>query len=115
MRKYYYQSDLNSAKVYVQGKLKIAKAVDDYYSLGTNLKGDALIRLVRSKVDNRIFPQDSKGIYLVLTSEDVREECRVGKAAMCKDYCGYHLTGNFTDGSTFYYAMVSFLIVMLGW
>ena len=106
MRKYYSQKDINSEKVYVKGKLRLIKSVDDPYSLGRNLNNDALPRLINSKVQNGMLPKDSTGIYIVLTSDDVQEECKMGKARMCRDYCGYHLTGNFTDGSIFYYALV---------
>jgi hypothetical protein len=108
MRKYYYQQDQNSTKVYVSGKLKLANTVDDMYSMGRRLVRDAIPNLINTHVKKGNLPKDSAGIYLVLTSDDVQEEYRLGGAKMCRDYCGYHLTGNFPDGNLFYYAMVKF-------
>lgn len=108
MRKYYSQKDINSKKIYVEGKLKLAKWVDDNYSMGRNLEKEALPHLIRTHVKNGYLPHDSTGIYLVLTSDDVEEEFRLGGAKMCRDYCGYHITGNFDNGDIFYYAMVGF-------
>jgi hypothetical protein len=108
MRKYYSQKDENSEKVYVNGKLKLANVIQDHYSMGRKLDGDAIPLLIRFHVESGALPKDSTGIYLILTSDDVEEEYRLGHAKMCKDYCGYHLTGKFHDGNVFYYAMVIF-------
>ena len=109
MRKYYSQKDINSEKVYVRGNMSVKGIVDDEYSLGYKLEGDALSDIVRNQVNKGALPQDSKGVYLILTSDDVKEVYRYGDGEMCVDYCGYHLTGEFTDGSIFYFAMVGVL------
>lgn len=106
MRKYYYQKFKTSTKVYVTGNLSLGGTVDDNYSLGHKLHGNYMVDLVRKHVEANRLPKDSTGIYLILTSDDVEETYRYGDGKMCKDYCGYHLTGNFRDGKTFYFAMV---------
>ena len=109
MRKYYYQKSRTSPKVYVTGKLSVKGVVDNKYTLGSKLEHDALSDLVRFHVKKGDLPQDSTGIYLILTSGDVEEIYKFGDAKMCQDYCGYHLTGNFTNGEKFFYAMVGFM------
>ena len=52
MRKYYYQKDENSEKVYVNGKLKLENVIQDHYSMGRKLDGDAIPLLIRYHVES---------------------------------------------------------------
>lgn len=106
MNKYYYQESDSAPKVYVTDELRLANTTQDLYSLGKNLRDEALPQIIRAQVESGALPQDSKGIYVVLTAPDVREEISLGGAYFCEQYCGYHLVSNFTSGERFYYAMV---------
>ena len=106
MRKYYFQEHDTAPKVYVTGKMYLGAVLHDHYSIGKNLSGYALPHIIKRHVKRGSLPKDSTGIYLVLTSDDVSEQWKDGDDAMCVDYCGYHMTGNFRDGSIFYYAQV---------
>lgn len=111
MRKYYSQEDENSERIYVNGTLKLEKSIDDNYSMGRSLANGDIPLLIRTHVEDGFLPKDSTGVYFVLTSDDVEET--IGGARMCDDYCGYHLTGTFSDDDTFYYAVVRYFIIKL--
>lgn len=72
-----------------------AGAVDSY-SRGTAL-GDADIQsIVTDTINSGALPKDSNGIYVVLTSQDVKET-----SGFCTQYCGWHTHAaiGFADGS----------------
>jgi hypothetical protein len=106
MREYYFQANETSPKIYVNGNLKFVKSVEDNYSRGTSLKGNDIPDIIREQTDSGALPKDSSAVYLVLISGDVQEEIKLGGFRFCREYCGYHVTDNFTSGERFYYAMV---------
>jgi hypothetical protein len=106
MQKYYYQESETSPRVYVSDDIRLVKTAEDPYSLGKDLRGEAIPQIIRSQVEQGTLPQDSKGIYVVLTSSDVQEEISLGDARFCSEYCGYHMVSNFSTGERFYYAMI---------
>ncbi|XP_021280864.1 protein EXORDIUM-like 2 [Herrania umbratica] len=64
--------------------VRLVKQVGDVYSLGKTLKRAQIANFVKSKIDNKIFPLDSTGIYLVLTAKDVTVD------RFCMGSCGFH-------------------------
>ncbi|WRX10357.1 hypothetical protein QQP08_002844 [Theobroma cacao] len=68
----------------VSSTVRLVKQVGDVYSSGKTLKRAQIANFVKSKIDNKIFPLDSSGIYLVLTAKDVPVE------RFCMGSCGFH-------------------------
>lgn len=69
----------------VSSSVRVGKQIGDInYSLGKNIKRAQIANYVKSKIDKKILPLDSNGIYLVLTSKDVVVE------GFCMNSCGYH-------------------------
>ncbi|GLU07335.1 hypothetical protein SLE2022_242970 [Rubroshorea leprosula] len=68
----------------VSGTFRLIKQVGDIYSLGKSLMRAQIAELVKSKIESKIFPLDSNGIYLVLTAKDVTVE------KFCMGSCGFH-------------------------
>ncbi|XP_017971486.1 PREDICTED: protein EXORDIUM-like 2 [Theobroma cacao] len=68
----------------VSSTVRLVKQVGDVYSSGKTLKRGQIANFVKSKIDNKIFPLDSSGIYLVLTAKDVTVE------RFCMGSCGFH-------------------------
>jgi hypothetical protein len=69
----------------VSGHLAFTKAVFDNYSQGTRFGDKALTTIVSSHIANGGLPSDPNGVYLVLTSSDVKES-----SGFCRTYCGFH-------------------------
>ncbi|XWS31765.1 hypothetical protein CRYUN_Cryun23aG0104200 [Craigia yunnanensis] len=68
----------------VSSIVRLVKQVGDVYSSGKTLKRAQIANFVKSKIDSKIFPLDSNGIYLVLTAKDVTVE------RFCMGSCGFH-------------------------
>ncbi|XP_022757932.1 protein EXORDIUM-like 2 [Durio zibethinus] len=68
----------------VSSTVRLVKQVGDLYSSGKALKRAQIANFVKSKIDSKIFPLDSNGIYLVLTAKDVAVE------RFCMGSCGFH-------------------------
>jgi Phosphate-induced protein 1 conserved region len=80
-------------------------AKDDYhdnYSLGKNLSGDGDIQtIVANAIKNEHLPNDTDGIYFVLTYKDVTD------SGFCSQFCGYHSPStSIVKGETIKYSMV---------
>jgi hypothetical protein len=90
MKKYYYQKDEQSEKIYVSGKLTLGKSITDNYSLGKKLSGDDVPSLIRTVVKSGRLPEDPNSIYFVLISSDVKEQMKHSNSRYCEEYCGYH-------------------------
>jgi hypothetical protein len=75
---------------------------NDNYSLGKSLAGDSSIRtIVANAIKNGHLPDDTNGIYFVLTAQDV------AFPGMCTSLCGYHGPAvNIVTGETIKYSMV---------
>ncbi|KAJ1330581.1 hypothetical protein BSLG_009343 [Batrachochytrium salamandrivorans] len=101
-KKYYYQKDVNSTKVYISSDVFVGGTVSDNYSLGKALSGKNLPSLVQKYIDAGTFPESSNAVYYILNSADVTEQH--GKSSFCDVYCGYHSEATLTSGNTIYYA-----------
>ncbi|KAJ1330140.1 hypothetical protein BSLG_009670 [Batrachochytrium salamandrivorans] len=102
-RKYYYQANSTSPKVYIDGQVNIAGSVSDNYSIGKSQSGSDLPNLVQKYISDGTFPEDKNAVYYVLNSEDV-SEAALG-SAFCTGYCGYHSSTTLKSGSEVYYAL----------
>lgn len=88
----YYDGNNN----YVSNAVAAPASTVDSYSRGTAL-GDADIQgIVTDAINSGALPKDSNGVYMVLTSKDVKET-----SGFCTQYCGWHTHANivFADGS----------------
>ncbi|XP_030948079.1 protein EXORDIUM-like 2 [Quercus lobata] len=68
----------------VSSTVKLVKQIGDIYSLGKNIKRAQIANYVKHKIETKVLPFDSNGIYLVLTSRDVIVE------RFCMGSCGFH-------------------------
>ncbi|XVE77571.1 hypothetical protein DITRI_Ditri13aG0074100 [Diplodiscus trichospermus] len=68
----------------VSSTVRLVREVADLYSSGKTLKRTQIANFVQGKIDSKIFPLDSNGIYLVLTAKDVTVE------RFCMGSCGFH-------------------------
>ncbi|CAF4388286.1 unnamed protein product [Rotaria sp. Silwood2] len=87
---YYSKATLTSPKVYIKGPLTLGKTATDYYSYGTQLTGLSVQNIILNSISKRQLPSDPNGIYLVLSSADVKESLST-TSSFCNGYCGYHL------------------------
>ncbi|MGA8489582.1 MAG: hypothetical protein WB711_04115 [Terriglobales bacterium] len=80
-------------------------ATNDYhdnYSLGKSLSGDGAIQtIVKNAIKNKHLPNDTNGIYFVLTYKDVTD------SGFCTQFCGYHgPSTSIVSGEVIKYSMV---------
>jgi hypothetical protein len=68
----------------MSGRLAFGGAVYDSYSKGATIDNGLVIDIVAAQISTGKLPANANGIYLVLTSADVKE------GAFCTNYCGYH-------------------------
>ncbi|KAH7517026.1 hypothetical protein FEM48_Zijuj09G0018200 [Ziziphus jujuba var. spinosa] len=74
----------DSAGKTVPTSVRVAKQISDIYSLGKNIKRAQISSFVVNKIEKKVLPLDSNGIYLVLTAKDVIVE------RFCMGSCGFH-------------------------
>src|SRR6202166_3951600 len=74
----------------------------DNYSLGKALSGDGAIQtIVYKAIKGKHLPDDTNGIYFVLTYKDVTDP------GFCSQFCGYHgPSTSIVSGQTIKYSMV---------
>lgn len=74
----------------------------DNYSLGKALSGDGAIQTIVAKaIKGKHLPDDTNGIYFVLTYKDVTDP------GFCSQFCGYHgPSTSIVSGQTIKYSMV---------
>ncbi|CAF3690689.1 unnamed protein product [Rotaria sp. Silwood1] len=73
--------------------------VPDHYSLGKILSGPNISDLIYRRILSGQLPSDPNGIYLMLSSADVKESFS-SSLSFCKEYCGYH--NKFSAGTKTY-------------
>lgn len=77
---------------------------DDYhdnYSLGKSVTDAQIQEIVANAIKNKHLPNDTNGIYFVLTYKDVTEP------GFCSSFCGYHgPSQNIVSGEVIKYSMV---------
>jgi hypothetical protein len=78
----------------------LAGQANDNYSQGTGpLADSAIAAIVSSAITSGALPNDVNGVYMVLTSPDVR------KSGFCTSYCGWH-THTTVGGTDIKYAFI---------
>jgi hypothetical protein len=63
---------------------------NDNYSLGKNLSDANVQTIVKNAINGGHLPNDTNGIYFVLTATDVKETDSAIGGSFCTVYCGYH-------------------------
>jgi hypothetical protein len=89
----------DGSNTHVLNSVHYAGTINDNYSQGTSLS-DAQVQAVVSHAISSGLPNDSKGVYFVLTSADVTES-----SGFCTQYCGWHTHGTIS-GTDIKYAFV---------
>lgn len=74
---------------HVSGGLVLAASSTDSYSQGTALSDSGVQAVVANAISGGKLPNDSNGLYFVLTSSDVNET-----SGFCTRYCGWHTHGS---------------------
>ncbi len=82
------------------GKFVVTGEYTDSYSQGSTLTDTQVQTVVTHAISSKAFPNDTNGIYFVLTSSDVSES-----SGFCSQYCGWHTNGTIS-GSNIKYAFV---------
>jgi hypothetical protein len=94
------QTYVDKAGNSVPGIIRLVKQIGDIYSLGKNIKRAQIANYVKNKIETRVLPLDSNGIYLVLTARDVTAE------RFCMGSCGFHSSVAVSTKSRVVYAHV---------
>eukprot|EP01018_Ginkgo_biloba_P028091 Gb_35581 [translate_table: standard] len=90
----------DAAQLGVSQFVKVEGEVSDtFFTLGKNLKRSDINLLVTGALAKKLFPADPKGIYIVLTADDVYVE------GFCMDSCGFHNSMPISRGGK----------ILLGW
>jgi hypothetical protein len=90
----------NNSGTHVINAVHYAGTANDSYSQGTSL-GDAQIQaIVANAINSSALPNDTNGVYFILTSADVTET-----SGFCTSYCGWH-TDATINGTDIKYAFV---------
>jgi hypothetical protein len=76
IKEYYYQESKSSEKLFAKGDVILRGSVNDDYSLGKKLKGNALPNILQAHVDAGTLPEDESAVYFILTAADVEENIR---------------------------------------
>jgi len=84
----------------VQNLVTYSGSTTDNYSRGTALSDSAIQAVVSSAISSGRLPNDTQGVYFVLTSADV-----TATSGFCTQYCGWHTHGTIA-GSDIKYAFV---------
>ncbi|CAF0766001.1 unnamed protein product [Rotaria sordida] len=86
---YYYQATPTSPKIYTTGSVILGNTVTDNYTYGNELTDTSVPNIFYDRILSGELPSDPNGIYLVLTSPDVKESASATQS-FCNNYCGYH-------------------------
>jgi hypothetical protein len=84
----------------ISGNFALLESTNDYYSRGFRLTDSSVAAIVANAITTRALPNDSNGVYLVLTSTDVSET-----SGFCTHYCGWHSHSSIS-GSDIKYAFI---------
>ena len=94
----------DSTGKFIPNAVKHSAANDyhDNYSLGKALSGDGAIQtIVANAIKGKHLPDDTNGMYFVLTYKDVTD------SGFCSSFCGYHgPSTSIVSGQTIKYSMV---------
>ncbi len=75
----------NAAGTHVANAVHYNGSASDNYSQGSSLNDSGVQAVVNRAISSGALPKDSKGVYFVLTSKDVKET-----SGFCTSYCGWH-------------------------
>jgi hypothetical protein len=78
----------DGSNTHISNKVTFAGSTTDAYSQGTALSDASVQAVVANAITSAKLPQDTNGVYFVLTSEDVNET-----SGFCTQYCGWHTSG----------------------
>ena len=78
----------NASNVHVSNYVHYFGSATDAYSHGTSLSDSAIQAVVAGAITSGSLPQDTEGVYFVLTSSDV-----TASSGFCTQYCGWHTHG----------------------
>ncbi|KAF2990070.1 EXORDIUM family protein [Methylocystis sp. MJC1] len=78
----------NGSGTRVSNLVKFAGSATDNYSQGATLSDTAVQSIVSNAIATNALPNDTNGVYFVLTSADVKES-----SGFCTQYCGWHNHG----------------------
>lgn len=110
-KSYYYQESNTTDKIYVDGGLAVGKSVTDNYSVGNIIADTAIPTIVQAQIDSGALPEDTDGIYFVVSSNDVAEFMRfdIQGGQFCQNYCGYHASWPLTSGNRIHYGFAGLI------
>jgi len=80
-----YTVDINNR---ILNSVTYSGSTTDNYSRGTTLNDSGVQGVVADAITSGKLPKDAKGVYFVLTSQDVAES-----SGFCTQYCGWHTHG----------------------
>src|ERR1051325_10318255 len=78
----------DGSNFHVSNAVTFGKAVFDNYSQGTSLTDSQIQTVVSQAISSGALPNDTQGVYFVLTSQDV-----TASSGFCTNYCGWHTRG----------------------
>jgi len=90
----------DGSNTHVSNAVNFAGSTADNYSQGTSLSDSGVQAVVASAITSGRLPEDTRGVYFVLTSADVNET-----SGFCTQYCGWHTHGTIS-GSDIKYSFV---------
>lgn len=90
----------NASNASVVNSATYGGSTTDNYSRGTTLSDSAVQAVVSDAISSGRLPNNTSGVYFVLTSADVNES-----SGFCTSYCGWHTYGTIA-GSNIKYSFV---------
>ena len=90
----------NGSNAPVVNSVHYGGSTNDNYSHGTSLSDSAIQAIVSGAITSGRLPNDTSGVYFVLTSADV-----TASSGFCTQYCGWHTHGTIS-GSDIKYSFV---------
>ena len=90
----------NGSNAHVVNSVTYGGSTTDNYSRGTSLSDSAIQGVVSDAITSGRLPNNTAGVYFVLTSQDV-----TASSGFCTQYCGWHTYGTI-GGSNIKYSFV---------
>ncbi len=79
---------VNGVKTYMSNSLVYQGYATDNYTYNKTLADSTIYYIIKHAINVGALPQDTNGIYLVLTAPDVDLS-----SGLCKQFCGWHTSG----------------------
>jgi hypothetical protein len=90
----------NGSNAHIVNSVTYGGSTTDNYSRGTSLSDAAIQGVVSDAITSGRLPNNTSGVYFVLTSQDV-----TASSGFCTQYCGWHTHGTI-GGSNIKYSFV---------